>query len=102
MASVIHWTFNDPRDYEQGVRLAKISDLVVSEPGVFEATLTIMNVGRVWLQSGSESLARTMRIAIENPGRSIAFLADWQAAPVIQSGAEFGDGDVVSFGQNSS
>jgi AraC-like DNA-binding protein len=102
MVSVIHQTFHDPRDYERGVRLAGVSDLVVSEPGVFEATLTIMNVGRVWLQHGSESLARTMRIGIESPRRSLAFLADWQAAPVIQSGAEFSVGDVVSFGQNTS
>jgi AraC-like DNA-binding protein len=102
MANVIHLIFNDPRDYERGIRLAKVSDLVVSERGEFAATLTTMNVGRVWLQSGSESLGRTMRIAIKNSPRSLAFLADGQAATVIQSGAEFGAGDVVSFGQNTS
>jgi len=102
MASVICRTFNDPRDYERGVRLARVSDLVVSERGVFDATLTITNVGRVWLQSGSESLARSMRFAIGDSRRSLAFLADGQATPVIQSGAEFGAGDVVSFGQNTS
>jgi hypothetical protein len=102
MASIIHRTFDDPRDYERGVRLARINDLVVSEPGVFKASLTIMNVGRVWLQSGSESLARTVRIAIEDSPRSLVFLADDQVTPVIQSGTEFGAGDVVSFGQNTS
>ncbi len=102
MASVICRTFNDPRDYERGVRLARVSDLVVSERGVFDATLTITNVGRVWLQSGSERLARSMRFAIGDSRRSLAFLADGQATPVIQSGAEFGAGDVVSFGQNTS
>ncbi len=102
MANVIHRTFSDPRDYERSIRLARVSDLVVSEQGAFDATLTIMNVGRVWLQCGSESLARTMRIAIEDPWRSLLFLADRQAAPVIQSGEEFGAGDVLSFGQNTS
>ncbi len=102
MANVNRLTFSDPRDYERGVRLAEVSDLVVSEPGAFNATLTIMNVGRVWLQRGSDNLARTLRVAIDNPRRSLTFLADRQAAPVIQSGAEFGAGDVVSFGQNSS
>ncbi len=102
MASVIHRSFNDPRAYERGIRLARVSDLVVSERGEFEATLTITNVGRVWLQSGSEKLARTMRIAIRNSPRSLAFLADGQTTTVIQSGAEFGAGDVVSFGQNTS
>jgi hypothetical protein len=102
MASVIHRTFDDPRDYARGVRLAKVSDLVISAQGAFDATLTITKVGRVWLQSGSESLARTMRIAIEDRWRSLVFLADGHAAPVIQSGEEFGAGDVLSFGQNTS
>jgi AraC-like DNA-binding protein len=75
---------------------------VVSEAGMFEASLTIMTLGRVWLQSGSDSLARTLRIAIEDPRRTMLFLADWDAVPIIQSGAEFGAGDVVSFGQNTS
>jgi len=101
MANIIHWTFDDPRDFEQGIRLAKVSDLVVSEPGAFKASLTIMNVGRVWLQGGSESLARTMCIAIGDSRRSIAFLADQKAAPIIQSGTEFGPDDVVSLGQNT-
>ena len=102
MASVIHRTFDNPRDYERCIRLARVSDLVVSERGVFNATLAIVNVGRVWLQSGRESLARTMHIAIEDPWRSLAFLADRQAASIIQSGEEFGDGDLVSFGLKTS
>jgi AraC-like DNA-binding protein len=102
MVDVIHWTFDAPRDYERGVRLARISDLVISEPGVFEASLTIMRIGRVWLQSGSENLARTLHIAIGDLPRSIGFLANREAMPIIQSGAEFGAGDVVSFGRNTS
>jgi AraC-like DNA-binding protein len=102
MANFLQMTFSDPRDYERSVRLAEVNDLVVSEPGAFNATLTIMNVGRVWLQSGSDNLARTLRVAIDSPRRSLTFLADRQAAPVIQSGAEFGAGDVASFGLNSS
>jgi AraC-like DNA-binding protein len=102
MANVIQWTFDDPRDYERGVRAANISDLVISEPGVFEASLTTMRIGRVWLQSGGESLARTLHIAIGDLPRSITFLAEREATPIIQSGAEFGAGDVVSFGRNTS
>jgi AraC-like DNA-binding protein len=102
MVSVIQLTFNDPRDYERGVRLGKVSDLVISERGEFSAALTIMNVGRVWLQSGNDNLARTLYVAIESPRRSLMFLADSQAAPVIQSGGEFGAGDMVSLGQNTS
>jgi len=102
MANVIHWTFDAPRDYERGIRLAGISDLVISEPGVFEASLTIMRIGRVWLQSGSESLARTLHIEIGDLPRCIAFLSNGEATPIIQSGAEFGADEVVSFGRNTS
>jgi len=43
-----------------------------------------------------------MRIAIEDSQRSLAFLADGDAAPVIQSGAAFGADQVVLFGPNTS
>jgi len=61
-----------------------------------------VNVGRVWLQGGNESLARTMCITMEDSPRFLAFLADPQAAPIIQSGVEFDADDVVSFGRNTS
>ncbi len=101
MSSIIHRAFDEPHDYARCIRLARVSDLIVSERGSFDATLTVVNVGNVWLQSGRESLARTMRIAIGDSPRSLAFLAGGQAATVIQSGAEFGAGDVVCFGQNT-
>jgi AraC-like DNA-binding protein len=102
MVNVIHWTFDAPCDYERSVRLARISDLVISERGIFEASLTIMRIGRVWLQGGSENLARTLHFAIEDLPRSIAFLANADATPIIQCGVEFGAGEVVSFGRNTS
>lgn len=101
MSRIIHRSFDEPHDYARCIRLARVSDLIVSERGSFNATLTVVNVGHVWLQSGGESLARTMRIAIGDSPRSLAFLADGQDAPVIQSGAEFGAGDVVCFGRNT-
>ena len=102
MTGAIHLTFSDPYQYERSICPAKVSDLVVSESGAFEATLTNMNVGRVWLQSGSERLARTARIAIGASQRSLIFLADSHAKPIIQSGKEFGAGEIVSFGQHTS
>lgn len=102
MTDAIYLTFDDPRQYERSICPAKVSDLVLSEGGAFEATLINMNVGRVWLQSGSECLARTARIAIGASQRSLIFLADRHARPIIQSGKEFGAGEIVSFGQHTS
>ena len=99
---IIHRTFDEPRDYERGIRLARVSDLVVSKSGVFEASLTIMTFGRVWLQCGSDSLARTLRIEIEGPRRTMLFLADQHSVPIIQSGTVFDARDVVSLGHNTS
>lgn len=102
MVGIIYRTFDDPRDYERSIRLARVGDLMVSKPGAFEASLTTMTFGRVWLQSGSDSLARTLRIEIEDSRQTMLLLSDWHSVPIIQSGTEFGAGDVVSFGQNTS
>lgn len=102
MVGIIYRTFDEPRDYERGIRLARVGDLVVSKSGVFEASLTTMTFGRVWLQSGSDSLARSLRIEIEDSRRTMLFLTDWHSVPIIQSGTNFGARDVVSFGQNTS
>jgi AraC-like DNA-binding protein len=102
MLQVVHRAFEDPRDYVQGIRLAGASEIVMSEPGSFSATLTMLTLGRVWLQRGHENLARTMHVQLTTERRSLAFLEDWQAPPYIQSGLEFGADDTVSFGRNSS
>jgi AraC-like DNA-binding protein len=102
MVSIVHRTFNDPDAYQQAIRLAHASDITVSERGAFDAKLTKIDLGRVWVQRGIDNLPRTMHIGIGAGRRAIAFLADRQAPPFIQSGAEFGAGDVVSFGQASS
>ena len=101
MVSIVHRTFSDPHDYEQTVRGAHASDLTVSERGVFDAQLTIIDLDRVWLQRGRDNLARTLHICVEEARRSVVFLADPQAPPHIQSGKEFGANDVASFGQAS-
>ena len=102
MVSIVHRTFNDPHDYEQTIRGAHASDITVSERGMFDAQLTIIDLDRVWLQRGRDNLARSLHIVIEGARRSVLFLADPQASPHIQSGSEFGADDVVSFGQASS
>ena len=102
MASLVCRSFSDPLAYEQAIRGARASELIVSERGVFDARLTSIDLDRVWLQRGSENLARTMYAGFDEARRSIFFLLDRQTPPCIQSGKEFGPDDVVSFGQDSS
>ena len=102
MVSIVHRTFNDPGSYERTVRGAHASDLTVSERGVFDAQLTIIDLDRIWLQRGRDNLARTLHIDVDEGRRSVVFLVDPQAPPHIQSGKEFSADDVASFGQASS
>jgi len=102
MVNIVDRIFSDPHDYEQTVRGSHVSNFAVSERGTFDAKLTIIDLGSVWLQRGSDNLARTMHIGFEEARRSVAFLADRKVSPVIQSGNEFGTDDVVLFGQASS
>jgi AraC-like DNA-binding protein len=102
MVSIVHRTFSDPNSYAQTIRGAHTCDLTVSERGVFDAQLTIIDLDRVWLQRGRDNLARALHIGVEEARRSVVFLADPQAPPHIQSGKEFGADDVASFGQASS
>lgn len=101
MIQVVHRDFDDPSDYARGIRLAGASEIVVSQPGEFKAELTIINLGRVWLQKGCDNLARTMHMEVSGERRSLAFLDDPRAPLFIQSGLEFGAGDAVSFGRKS-
>ena len=76
MVSIVHRTFNDPGSYERTVRGAHASDLTVSERGVFDAQLTIIDLDRVWLQRGRDNLARTLHIDVDEARRSVVFLVD--------------------------
>jgi AraC-like DNA-binding protein len=92
----MHRSYKDPCDYVQSIRLVHDADLAVSERGTFDAALTVIDLGRVWLQRGSENLARTVHVSVEDSRRSLLFLADRHVRPILQSGVEFGPDQVVS------
>ena len=72
--------------------------LIRSRPN-FRCPSTVPNL---WVHSLDFTSPDDGEGQVEDPRRSLAFLADRQTAPVIQSGTEFGTEDVVSFGQNTS
>jgi hypothetical protein len=69
MASFIHRTFSDPDAYGGAIRLANANGFSVSERGIFNATLDAIDLGGVWLQRGSDTLARTVNIELKDARR---------------------------------
>jgi len=88
MASVSTRSFNDPDEYFSGIRAMKGSGFLSSERGVFGAELTHVNFSRLWIQSGSETLARSGHITVDRDRRPIAFLTEESTRPIVVSGEE--------------
>jgi AraC-like DNA-binding protein len=102
MTKFIHRKFRDPDAYAEAVRLANASGFAVSERGIFNATLDAIDLGGIWLQRGSDTLARTVHVEFKNARRPLMFLADEQVPPILLCGADFGADDIALFGQTSS
>jgi AraC-like DNA-binding protein len=88
MASVATQSFNDPDSYFSAIRAMKGGGFVLPRRGVFEAELTFVDFGRLWLQSGSESLARSGHVTVDSDRRPIGFLTEESGRPIAESGAE--------------
>jgi AraC-like DNA-binding protein len=79
--------FTDPYDYQQSVRAAEV-EVYVTEPGRFRADLTRIDLHRLWMQRGSESLPRIAHAANVSSRAPIFFLSDDKQAPIVHSGME--------------
>ena len=96
MAHRAAWTFSDPDAFEQGVRAAQVTGLVIHGRGVFEVSLERLNLGRVWTQHGAERLARSVHLDLTAPRSPILFLDDEDVRPIVDSGLEL-TGDRLMF-----
>jgi AraC-like DNA-binding protein len=100
--SFVHRKFGDPDAYAEAVRLANASGFAVSERGIFNAIVDAVDLEGIWLQSGSDTLARTVHVELKEARRPLMFLAVEQVPPILLCGAEFGTDDIALFGQASS
>ena len=66
--------FNDPYQYETGIRSDKVNVLITSA-GLFRAELTRIDLPRLWMQRGRETLPRVTRVAVSKGRSSLLFLA---------------------------
>src|ERR1700748_1790988 len=87
---------SDPYEHQRSLR-AEAVDLVVTAPGDFRGEATRIDVDRLWLQRGRESLPRIVHAAVSKPRKGIFFLADAQQAPTHHPGQEFPPGCMMVY-----
>jgi AraC-like DNA-binding protein len=88
--------FDDPEAYVAAVR-ATDAEMLLTSRGDFSAELVQVDLGRLLMQRGTDSLPRIVRIS-NHPNRApIVFLADLDQASVQQAGLEMAPGEIIVF-----
>jgi AraC-like DNA-binding protein len=95
-----HRSFSDPDPYGKAIRNAQI-EVLVAEKGDFRADLTHVALPRLWLQRGSENLARVFHSSLDPRRAAIIFLADTRQHDIQHSGMSIAPGDIVVAGRGS-
>src|SRR5260370_766761 len=90
------FAFADADSYRIAFRAAEVSMLVKSN-GAFHAELTQIDLNRLWMQRGSDSLPRLVRAQIDVKRVPILFFADANQASMQVGGEEVSPGQVVLY-----
>jgi AraC-like DNA-binding protein len=91
------FTFTDPIPYQAAIRGAEV-ELLVTCRGDFHAELTQIDLDRLWMQYGCESLPRVSHAVVSSERVPIMFLADTDQAAVHFSGKEVSTAAIVANG----
>src|SRR5262245_24750544 len=102
MISGAAWNFTDPDAYEQAVRAARVTGYVLNQTGTFRTSLQRVNLGRVWTQQGTETLARSAHLEVPHNRSAIIFLSDENLSPIIESGLELTKDRLVFYSHGAS
>jgi len=87
-------TFTDPQAYQAAIRAAQV-EILPTAKGDFRAELTQINLHRLWMQRGRESLPR-IYLATVNKGRApIGFLTDAGQPAIQHCGMHVSPGDII-------
>ena len=91
-------TFTDPDVYHAAIRNAQVEGVVTAR-GNFRAELTRIDLHRLWMLRGEESLARVYNVAIGS--RAAIFFAIDRNSPEYIDGMELPQGQILVFGLGS-
>ncbi|TSJ60967.1 helix-turn-helix domain-containing protein [Starkeya sp. 3C] len=92
--------FDTAEEYLHTVRAAQVQ-AAVHERGTFRGELARIDFSRLWLQRGSENLARSLHISIPKARAPIFFLTDAAQPSTRLSGIEVQPGELVFWGRES-
>ena len=92
--------FDSAEEYLNTVRAAQVQ-AAIREPGMFRGELVRIDLRRLWLQRGSESLARSLHISIPKTRAPVFFLTDAAQPSTRLSGMEVKPGELVFWGRES-
>jgi AraC-like DNA-binding protein len=86
--------FADPRPYQAAVRAADVEVFNTTE-GAFRAELTQINLHRLWMQRGWETLPRVFHCPASATRSPIVFLEDGKQGTIGQSDGELSSGALI-------
>jgi AraC-like DNA-binding protein len=92
--------FTDPQPYQAAVRPAQV-EILVTAKGDFRAELTRVELPRLWMQRGRESLPRVVHATVSVERPPIFFLVDADQAALHHSGMDVSFGEIVAVGAGS-
>jgi AraC-like DNA-binding protein len=91
--------FSEPYEYQNAVRAAA-AELLITSPGLFKAELTRIDLPRLWMQRGRESLPRIAKVANATSRFPILFLTHSQG-PLVLGRKELFAGEIMIYAPGS-
>lgn len=92
--------FTDPLPYQDAIRAVQ-GEVFVTERGEYHAELIQINLPRLWLQRGYESLPRILRAEVSTSRAPIDFLPEASPPMTRNSGQDLSHDDIVFHGVGS-
>jgi AraC-like DNA-binding protein len=87
-------SFIDPDLYQSAIRAAE-AQVFVTTKGEFRAELTQIDLHRLWMQRGVETLPRVLRSVASKNRAPVVFLANTNQLPIRHGGMKVTSGDVM-------
>ena len=96
----VHSTFADPELYQAAISPARV-EILITAKGDFHASLTRIELPRLWVQSGRESLPRIANSIADAERPPIFFLAGAEQASIRHNGKDLAYGEMAIAGSGS-
>jgi AraC-like DNA-binding protein len=94
------FAFSDPDAYQEKIRASQAA-ILTSGRGKFRAALTHVDLDRLWMQWGFDSLPRIARTTLDPKRTIVMFVADSEQPPLQAGGGELTNNNIVVYGKGT-